>query len=70
VPQPLTKEQQWEKLKIWLTESIGAVERGDLERLPNTFTGEQGLAACDAFRTCQQAMEFLEKWDVYGLPRD
>ncbi len=70
MPQPLTHEQQWEKLKIWLTESIAAVERGDLERLPQTFTGERGDAACEAYETCQKAMEFLEKWDVYGLPRD
>jgi hypothetical protein len=70
VPQPLTHEQQWEKLKIWLSESIAAVERGDLERLPQTFTGERAEAAIEAYETCQKAMAFLEKWEVYGLPRD
>jgi hypothetical protein len=70
VPQPLTLEQQWEKLKIWLTESIAAIERGDLERLPVSFTGDHAKTAIEAYQTCQQAMTFLEKWEVYGLPRD
>jgi hypothetical protein len=70
VPQPLTQEQQWEKLRIWLSESIAAVERGDLERLPQSFTGDKAETAIEAYQTCQQAMAFLEKWEVYGLPRD
>jgi hypothetical protein len=70
MPQPLTREEQWSRLKTWLAESIAAVERGDLERLPSSFTGERAEAAKDAYKSCQQAMTFLEQWDVYGLPRD
>ena len=69
MPQALTKEEQWDKLKIWLEESIAAIERGDLERLPASFTGEKGQAAVETYQTCQEAMRFLENWEKFGLPR-
>jgi len=69
MPSALTKEEQWEKLQIWLTESIAALERGDLERLPATFTGDRATAAIEAYQTCQEAMRFLENWEKFGLPR-
>ena len=69
MPQALTRDEQWEKLKIWLRESMAAIERGDLERLPQTFTGVRGEAAVEAYRTCQEAMHFLENWETFGLPR-
>ena len=40
MPNALTREEQWERLKTWLHENIEAIERGDLERLPASFTGE------------------------------
>lgn len=67
--QALTKEEQWDRMKTWLDESIKAVQRGDLERLPRSFTGERGEAAVDAYQTCLEAMRFLEDWEKYGLPR-
>ena len=70
MPKALTRDEQWDRLKTWLEESIAAVERNDLSRLPDSFTGERGLAAADAFRTCQEAMRFLEDWEKFGLPRD
>ncbi len=69
MPQALTKDEQWEKLQIWLRESIAAIERGDLTRMPATFTGERGEAAVQAMQACQQAMHFLENWERFGLPR-
>lgn len=69
MPQALSKDEQWEKLQIWLTESIAAIERGDLTRMPATFTGERGEAAVYAMQACQQAMHFLENWERFGLPR-
>ena len=68
MPKALTKEEQWDKLKIWLRESIAAIERGDLERLPASFTGEKGVHAIEAYQTCQEAMRFLEDWERFGLP--
>jgi hypothetical protein len=65
----LTRDEQWERLKKWLSESIEAIERGDLSRLPASFTGERGEAAIEAYRTCQEAMRFLEDWEKFGLPR-
>ena len=65
----LSKEQQWEKLKIWIEESMAAIRRGSLERLPATFTGERAEAAIDAYETCLEAMRFLEDWERFGLPR-
>lgn len=69
MPNALSKDQQWERLKTWLGENIEAIERGDLERLPASFTGERGAAAVEAYQTCQQAMHFLENWEQFGLPR-
>ena len=69
MPQPLSRDEQWERLKKWIAESIAAVERGDLSRLPGTFTGERGEAAAEAYRTCQEAMLYLEEWEKFGLPR-
>ena len=69
MPQALSKDEQWEKLQIWLTESIASIERGDLTRMPATFTGERGEAAVQAMQACQQAMHFLEDWERFGLPR-
>jgi len=69
MPEALTQEAQWEKLKLWLQESIAAIERGDLERLPDSFTGERGETAIEAYKTCQEAMRFLENWEQFGLPR-
>ncbi len=69
MPQALSKDEQWEKLQIWLTESIASIERGDLTRMPATFTGERGEAAVQAMQACQQAMHFLENWERFGLPR-
>ncbi len=69
MPHDLSKEEQWEKLQIWLRESIAAIERGDLERLPASWTGEKGQTAIEAYRTCQEAMRFLENWEQFGLPR-
>ncbi|HEX5322843.1 MAG TPA: hypothetical protein VFW40_03595 [Capsulimonadaceae bacterium] len=66
----LTRDEQWERLKTWLSESIDAVERGDLARLPASFTGERGEAAIEAYRTCQEAMRFLEEWEKFGLPKE
>lgn len=65
----LSQAEQWEKLRVWLKESITAIERGDLERLPASFTGERAEGAIEAYRTCQEAMRFLEEWEKYGLPR-
>ena len=64
---PLTREEQWEKLGRWLEESIAAVQRGNLTRLPAGFTGERGEAAVEAYETVRQAMEILEKWETMGL---
>ncbi len=69
MPEPLTRDEQWSRMRIWITENIAAIERGDLERLPATFTGERAEAAIDAYNTCLEAMKFLEAWDKYGLPR-
>lgn len=69
MPDALTREEQWDRLKTWLHENIEAIERGDLERLPASFTGERGEAAIEAYQTCQQAMRFLENWEQFGLPR-
>lgn len=66
---PLTRDEQWEKLATWLEESIAAVKRGDLTRLPSDFTGERGDAAMAAYETVRQAMHILEHWDAFGLPR-
>ena len=63
----LNREEQWAKLAHWLEESMEAVERGDLTRLPSDFTGEKGEAAVEAYRTVQQAMQILEHWDTMGL---
>jgi len=63
----LTQEEQWAKLAHWLQESIDAVERGDLTRLPSDFTGEKGEAAVEAYKTVQQAMHILEHWETMGL---
>ncbi|HET6386839.1 MAG TPA: hypothetical protein VFJ58_25905 [Armatimonadota bacterium] len=70
MPDALTKDQQWERLKKWLNENIEALDRGSLERLPASFTGERGAAARDAYETCLEAMRFLEDWERYGLPRE
>lgn len=67
MPKALTREEQWEKMRHWLTENIEAVRRGDLTRLPKTFTGERGEAAVEAYETCLEAMRFLEDWDKFGL---
>ncbi|MEO7719962.1 MAG: hypothetical protein ABIY70_27465 [Capsulimonas sp.] len=64
---PLSRDEQWEKLARWLEESIAAVQRGDLTRLPADFTGERGEAAVEAYETVRQAMEILEKWETRGL---
>ena len=69
MPEALSRDEQWERLKKWLSESIEAIERGDLSRLPASFTGERGEAAIEAYRTCQEAMRFLEGWEKFGLPR-
>ncbi|BDI28230.1 hypothetical protein CCAX7_002810 [Capsulimonas corticalis] len=63
----LTRDEQWEKLDRWLTESIAAIQRGDLSRLPADFTGERGEAAVAAYETVRQAMEILEQWETMGL---
>lgn len=70
MPLPLSRDEQWAKLKDWLTESIAALDRGDHERLPETFTGERAEGAREAYESCKHAMMFLEKWDIYGLPKD
>jgi hypothetical protein len=67
MPEPLTRDEQWDRLHKWLGENIAAIERGDLERLPGEFTGERGAAAVTAYQTCLEAMRFLEQWDKYGL---
>lgn len=54
---------------MWLGENIEAIERGDLSRLPASFTGERGEAAIEAYRTTLEAMRFLEDWEKFGLPR-
>ena len=69
MPEPFTKDEQWERMKKWLAESIAAVEKGDLERLPGTFGGENASVVIEAYQTCQEAMRFLESWDQFGLPR-
>jgi len=67
MPNALTRDEQWDRLRKWLQENISALERGDLERLPESFTGERGEAASVAYETCLEAMKFLEKWEVFGL---
>jgi hypothetical protein len=67
--QQLNRDEQWEKLRTWLEESIAAVKRGDLTRLSPSFIGERGEGAVEAYETVQQAMEILEKWDQMGLPK-
>ena len=69
MPEALARDEQWERLKKWLSENIEAIERGDLTRLPASFTGDRGEAAIEAYRTCQEAMRFLEDWEKFGLPR-
>jgi hypothetical protein len=69
MPEALSREEQWNRLKKWLTENIAALERGNLERLPASFTGERGAGASQAYETCLEAMRFLEEWEKYGLPR-
>ena len=69
MPAALTREEQWDRLRKWLNENIEAIERGDLERLPQSFTGERGAAAIEAYRTFLTAMDFLEDWEKFGLPR-
>ena len=64
----LTRDEQWAKLARWLEESMAAIRRGDLSRLPSDFTGERGEAAVAAYETVQQAMHILEQWDTLGLP--
>ena len=66
MPEDLTRDEQWERLKKWLGESIEAVKRGDLRRLPDSFTGDRGEAAIEAYETCLVAMEFLEDWPRHG----
>ncbi len=66
-PAALSRDEQWEKLRKWLGENIEAIRRGDLERLPDSFTGERGEAAIEAYETCLEAMRFVEQWDTYGL---
>ena len=70
MPEALTRDAQWDRLKKWLDESIAAIERGDLSRLPATFKGERGETAIEAYRTCQEAMRFLENWEKFGLPKE
>ena len=67
MPDALSRDEQWDRLKVWLAENIAAIERGDLERLPSTFTGDRGDAAAIAYDTCLEAMKFLENWDKFGL---
>ena len=69
MPSALTRDEQWEKLRMWLNENIAAIQHGDLERLPESFIGEKGEAAIEAYQTCLTAMTFLEDWEKYGLPR-
>jgi hypothetical protein len=69
MPEALTRDEQWERLKKWLGENIEAIERGDLSRLPASFTGDHGEAAIEAYRTTLEAMRFLEDWEKFGLPR-
>ena len=67
MPDALTRDEQWDRLRKWLSENIKAIEHGDLERLPESFTGKRGQAAIEAYETCLEAMRFLEKWDKFGL---
>lgn len=67
MPEALTRDEQWERLRKWLAENIEAIGRGDLERLPGSFTGERGDAAVVAYETCLEAMRFLEDWDRFGI---
>ena len=67
VPEALSREEQWARLHKWLGENIEAIRRGDLERLPDSFTGERGEAAIAAYETCLEAMRFLENWEKFGL---
>ena len=67
MPQPLSRDEQWDRLRHWLEESIASVRRENLERLPATFSGPRGEAAITAYETCLEAMTFLENWDKYGL---
>ena len=67
MPQALSRDEQWDKLRHWLGENITAIQSGDLSRLPETFTGERGEAAVEAYQTCLEAMRFLEEWDKYGI---
>ena len=69
MPEILTRDEQWAKLKTWLSESIAAIDLGDVDRLPESFVGERAEGAREAYETCKQAMKFLEAWDIYGLPR-
>ena len=61
----LTRDEQWERLRKWLGESITAVKAGNLKRLPATFTGERGRTAIEAYETCLEAMRFLEDWERF-----
>ncbi|MBV9120932.1 MAG: hypothetical protein JOZ39_09505 [Chloroflexi bacterium] len=50
----------WGRLRHWLDESIAALDRGDLSRLPASFAGANGATAREAYETVKMAMEILE----------
>jgi hypothetical protein len=50
----------WGRLRHWLEESIGAIDAGDLSRLPETLVGDSGRAARETYETVLMAMEILE----------
>ena len=66
MPKALSRDEQWEKLRRWMEENIAAIQAGDLSRLPESFTGERGAAAVQAYETCLEAMRFLEDWEKFG----